>query len=48
MQQFKVINRNIKPTTEQMTNYRQSHNHQRNTNLRFGKIIILSDQDLDG
>lgn len=48
MDKIKVLRRNVKPTQEQFANYHQSRNHMRSTNLRFGKIVILSDQDLDG
>lgn len=41
----------ISPTKEQLQNYntmRKNGNITRNTNLRFGKIVFLSDSDLDG
>ena len=48
MQDFKVLKRNITPTASQLQNYNQSRNHTRSTNIRFGKLIMLSDADLDG
>jgi hypothetical protein len=49
---IKVVSRNVKPTQEQIGNYlnirKQGNICIRNTNLRFGKLIVLSDEDLDG
>jgi DNA gyrase/topoisomerase IV subunit B len=48
MENFKILNRNVKPTVEQLQNYNKARNHVRSTNLRFGKIVMLTDADLDG
>ena len=47
---IKFKKKNVTPTEEQLVEYRSQlgKSYTRNTNLRFGKIIILSDQDLDG
>lgn len=47
---IKVKARNVTPTNEQMLEYKQNVGRltSRNTNLRFGKLVVLSDQDLDG
>ena len=46
----KIKTLNVKPTNEQMLKYKQNVGclTSRNTNLRFGKLVVLSDQDLDG
>lgn len=46
----KIVKRNVKPSNEEINSYLATRgvNHIRNTNLRFGKIVIMSDQDLDG
>ena len=48
MSNIKVTKRNVKPSADQLAAYHQNRNRQRPVNLRFGKIVILSDQDLDG
>lgn len=48
MEKLKVLARNVKPTQIQLENYSKLRNHTRNTNLRFGTIVGLSDPDLDG
>ena len=47
---FKVKSRNVKPAPEQLAAYSKGRGsmHVRSTNLRFGKLAVLSDQDLDG
>ena len=50
VQNIKVKAKNVKPTPDQLRTYVQQQGRltTRNTNLRFGKLIVLSDQDLDG
>ena len=49
MSKLKVLNRNVVPSQTQMVDYHKNNNRMRPTkNLRFGKIVVLSDQDLDG
>jgi hypothetical protein len=47
---IKIKARNVKPTSAQVAQYRTWAGSMciRNTNLRFGKLVVLSDQDLDG
>lgn len=47
---FKISKRNVKPTDEQLAAYAKGKGsmHCRSTNLRFGKLVVLSDEDLDG
>lgn len=48
---IKIINKNVVPSKAQMDEYKEKKTSgyiARSTNLRFGKIIFMSDQDLDG
>lgn len=49
MQNIKIVKRHVKPTKDQLEVYYKNNHRQRPAkNLRFGKIIIMADQDLDG
>lgn len=48
---IELINRNIKPTPTQMSGYKMnttSIRRELTPNLRFGKLAIASDADVDG
>jgi hypothetical protein len=46
----KLTKKAIKPTMEQINHYNSTRKGMvtRNTNCRFGKIVLTTDQDLDG
>ena len=47
---IKIKQKNVHPTEEQIKMYKQNIGifYSRTSNIRFGKLVILSDQDLDG
>jgi DNA gyrase/topoisomerase IV subunit B len=46
----KIINTNYKPSAEELEVYKKTSGMrcQRRSNLRFGKIVGMSDSDIDG